>query len=50
MLIENRLVSLLSPEKYCHFSAMDTLVFFQMISTYLKKTKIENVPQHIHQK
>lgn len=26
MLIENRLVSLLYPEKLCHFSAIDTLV------------------------
>lgn len=26
MLIENRLVSLLSPEKHCHFPATDTLV------------------------
>jgi hypothetical protein len=49
MLIENRLVSLLSPEKHCHFPATDTLVVRWSALTW-KRTKTEDVNQQINHK
>jgi hypothetical protein len=47
MLIGKRLLRLLSPEKHCHFPAIDTLVVRWPVLTW-KKTKIENVTQHTY--